>query len=141
MQATHTPPTTAAAEATPADLLRGAAAYLNTHGWYQGGFYDPFHTDPFPPACALGALRMAAFGRDDALADLHHTDPTAAIARAARTLLAGHVDPDFSPGGETSSIDIVGDWNDHQTRTATDVTTALEDAADEWDRLHTGVPW
>jgi hypothetical protein len=47
---------------TPAAVLRGAAAYLQRHGWIRGAYYDA--TDhPFPAACAVGAIGMAAHGR------------------------------------------------------------------------------
>ncbi len=130
MKATHEPPTTpAGAGTTPADLLRCAARYLQLHGWIQGQFFDLLCEQPFPPACALGAISIAASGRCIAqpLTDLDDESSDATI-RATRAL-AAYLDPDYDPG-YLSAIDIVGDWNDHTGRTLDDVLDALTTAAD-----------
>ena len=40
---------------TPADILRGAARYLEEHGWHRGAYYDTTTDKPFPPADVVGA--------------------------------------------------------------------------------------
>ena len=68
MKATQNPPT---AEVTPAVILRGAATYIARYGWTQGTYYADqaapdgmsVEPNPTPPACAMGAIAMAAFGR------------------------------------------------------------------------------
>ena len=75
MHPTHTPTSSAdhiddpAVVVTPADTMRGAARYLSRHGLHQGTYYprpdqptEPGY-QPFPPACVVGALAMAAYGR------------------------------------------------------------------------------
>ena len=47
---------------TPADILRGAARYLETHGWIQGNYYNA-DGGAFPAACALGARGRATCAR------------------------------------------------------------------------------
>jgi hypothetical protein len=138
MQATHQPPTTdtSAARTSPAELLRGAARYLRRHGWTQGEFFDLLTEQPFPPACTLGAISIAASGR--CLADPFTTldDPASDDAIRAARILAAYLDPDADPW--TSAIDIIGDWNDHDTRTLDDVIDALHTAADEYVVLPAG---
>jgi hypothetical protein len=128
MKATHEPPTTGT---TPADLLHGAARYLQLHGWIQGQFFDLLCERPFPPACALGAISIAASGRCIAqpLTDLDDEASDAAI-RATRAL-AAYLDPDYDPG-YLSAIDVVGDWNDYTRRTLDEVIDALTTAADSY---------
>jgi hypothetical protein len=137
-QVTTTPP----ADITPADILRGAACYLELHGWIQGNYYQPVTTDPFPAACGVGAISMAAFGvltyapfnlpfeerRDfhralDAVTDyLRRTDPQSD-------------DPD---GHELADDDEYSPyaWNDSPGRTAEQVITTLRGAADDYDWTH-----
>jgi hypothetical protein len=38
--------------------------------------------------------------------------------------------------GPDTDEGMIGDWNDEPERTITDVTTALREAADHWDRTH-----
>jgi len=136
MHPTHTPPTTA--EPTPADILRGAAAYLQLHGWTQGDFYDLTIDAPFPPADVAGAIRVAILGDLSGFNRVidPHTDDYRQIT-AAQRLLAGHVDPEREPE-MLGSIDILTDWNDEEHRTVEQVIAALTDAADDWDRIHGG---
>jgi hypothetical protein len=121
---------------TPATVLRGAAAYLQQHGWTRGAFFDPDDDGPFPAACATGAIRMAIHGN---LAATFTALPDDSEARAligkAQRHLAAHLHDWFDPE-ETSSIDIIGDWNDDEGRTLTEVVDALTDAADTWDQAH-----
>src|SRR5882724_6298688 len=58
----------APSELTPADVLRCAARYLQHYGWTQSTLYldsdaEPAARVPFPCACALGAIGIAATGR------------------------------------------------------------------------------
>jgi hypothetical protein len=145
MKATHTPPTyDTDTGTTPAELLRGSARYLHTHGWTQHQFFDLLaDTDElFPPACASGAIIAAATGTcpvsgllDTDTADDHDTDTAIRAMRVfADWLDGGYVPVESCP---VSSIDVIGDWNDDDERTLTEVTDALCAAADDWDRAHT----
>jgi hypothetical protein len=130
------------AEPIPADLLRGAATYLETHGWHQGALYDRRSDASAPPACTVGAIYITGCGRPaGALETVAVGDPSGHI-RAALRVLAGYL-TEKAGLREPWQIDqfvvyeaTIGDWNDEPTRTLTDVTTALREAADEWDRLH-----
>ncbi|SCG19740.1 hypothetical protein GA0070610_6144 [Micromonospora echinofusca] len=137
MKATHNPPTV---QVTPADLLRMAALYLRRHGWTQGTYYTPTDTVT-PPACAVGAIGMAAAGRPL----LHPVLLTRADEDTYRQAIAALVDyldafaPVFHIDEDGHLLDehtAPFSWNDDPTRTAEQVITALEKAADEWDRLH-----
>src|SRR5215813_12877093 len=51
---------------SPAAVLRHAAVYLWRYGWTKAAFYhqpDPDIEHPFPPACTVGAIRAAVFGK------------------------------------------------------------------------------
>jgi hypothetical protein len=128
---------------TPAAVLRHAAIYLWRYGWTQAAFYmqpDPEISHPFPPACMIGAIRAAVFGKP--MEDLYTTsggvidDPHQAElleqVRAAQLVLAAEVDPDFDPD-ESGTFDVIADWNDTENRTIADVLIALYAAADQWD--------
>ncbi|MBB5110818.1 hypothetical protein FHU28_000657 [Micromonospora echinospora] len=141
MKATHNPPT--AAPVTTADLLRMAALYLRRHGWHQGSYYATTDT-PTPPACAVGAIGIACTGhRIEQFAQLD-TDALVDYLFAVR-VFTDYLDTD-TPAYWTDELGFVLDddsgclpysWNDIPGRTAEQVITALEAAADEWDRLHT----
>ena len=73
MHRTHNP-TGFTVEVTPAVILRGAARYLETHGWTQGDYYATIAEDPFPAACADGAIGMAAYGYRWPFPGDNHTD-------------------------------------------------------------------
>jgi hypothetical protein len=144
MNPTHTPPVDV--EPTPADILRGAARYLQLHGWRQDGLYgdDEFTTDTpsrTPAACALGAIGMAAFGHRIP----NHYDESAewAAYRQSSNILDDYLTltcaKDTVPILDANYADgvSVGDWNDAPGRTAEQVIAALNAAADEWERQHT----
>jgi hypothetical protein len=137
MKATHHPNVDTDDDATPADVLRGAAAYLRRHGWIKGTIFDLLSPEPFPPACAIGAINMATYGRCIISADDHTDDPEADQVIRALRVFASTLDPDYDPF-ETSAVDLIGDWNDQPGRTRTDVVEALTAAADDWDTAHTG---
>ncbi|MDG4778993.1 hypothetical protein O7614_04955 [Micromonospora sp. WMMD961] len=141
MKATQNPPTTA--PVTPADLLRMAALYLRRHGWTQGSYYDIYEPADHltPPACAAGAIGIACAGHrvehfsqlgPDTLADYLGT--LGAFVDYLDTIAPIFlVDEDGHLLGEWDSP---YSWNDDPARTAEQVITALEAAADEWDCLH-----
>jgi len=145
MHPTHTRPDIDADELTPADILRCAALYLSQRGWHQGDMFADA-TQPFPAACPQGAIRMAACGSPTTA----YTIDTARRVDQAVAVLAGwlawtYLD-DYRPeltaihhGDQITLSEVVGDWNDDQDRTATDVIAALSGAADDWDRIHGGV--
>lgn len=153
MKATHQPPTHALV--TTADLLRMAALYLRRHGWTQGTYYattTPANY-PTPPACAAGAIGIACAGHT--VEHFTQLDPdTLADYLAALAAFVDYLDA-YHPMFLTDEDGFVLDehtspysWNDDPARTAEQVITALEAAADEWattalqaagdewDRLH-----
>lgn len=140
MKATHNPPTTA--PVTPADLLRMAALYLRRHGWHQGTYYAPTTNSPTPPACAAGAIGIACAGHRVEHFSQLDGDTLANYLTAIRALV-DHLD-DIAPIFHIDEDGYLLDehtspysWNDDPARTAEQVTTALQAAADQWDRLHT----
>ncbi|MER7460938.1 hypothetical protein [Micromonospora sp. NPDC126480] len=141
MKATQKPPTTAPVN-TPADLLRMAALYLRRHGWHQGTYYDTSTDTVTPPACAAGAIGIACAGHRvehfSQLAPDTLADYLATLGALVDYLDASYplflVDEDgFVIDEHTSPYS----WNDDPLCTAELVIAALEDAAKEWDRLHT----
>ncbi|GAA0802058.1 DUF6197 family protein [Spirilliplanes yamanashiensis] len=142
MKATHNPPTET--RPTPAELLRGAATYLRLHGWTTGQFYDLTggDSDAFPPACTAGAITIAAYGRFIAsgICTLDEPEPEHYDAMRAMRFLADYLDSDRTPdeGFPPSSIDVIGDWNDHPGRTLDEVVDALTTAANEWSTATAG---
>ncbi|WP_433789317.1 DUF6197 family protein [Actinoplanes sp. CA-252034] len=128
---------------TPADLLRGAAVYLQQHGWTRHQFFDMTAdtAGPFPPACASGAIMTAATGRSLAtgmlVIDGDDTAEAIAAIRAMR-VFAAWIDLEYTAndGYGNSAIDVIGDWNDFADRTLNEVIEALTDAANEWDTIH-----
>ncbi|WP_456049081.1 DUF6197 family protein [Actinoplanes sandaracinus] len=137
MQATHNPPLTASDTGmTPAELLRGAALYLQHRGWTTHQFYDLVGGDagPFPPACAVGALYVAAYGNIRLFIYDQLAKPGDAV-RAAGRFFAAYLDPEYDTTG-TTYIDVISDWNDFEGQTLADVIEALTDAATEWDGIH-----
>jgi hypothetical protein len=146
MKATHQPPTIDHDTAvTPADLLRGAAVYLQRHGWTKGQFFELLadNDGPFLPACASGAIMTAAHGQCVPNGIIRYdetTDPNAAAAAHAMRIFANWLDNDYLPDSievlPVSYLDVIGDWNDDKGRTLDEVLQALNDAADNWDRAH-----
>jgi hypothetical protein len=143
---TPTPDTAQPVDITPADVLRGAACYLDLHGWRQGALYtDDRHTTDTPSitpaACALGAIGMAAFG--ERIPDNpDHRPEWRDYKRATNALddyLALTGAKNSVPVTDDDSTDSasVGDWNDAPGRTAAEVIAALNAAADDYERTHT----
>jgi len=131
MHPTHTPPATA--EPTPADILRGAATYLTTHGWHQGDAFRRDTGQPFPPACTLGAIHVAATGTTGSL----NSSTDIFVLRHTEQVLAAYLELGLDLI-DTDSFELIADWNDESDRTTEQVTAALNDAADDWDRIHGG---
>ncbi|MFG3687831.1 hypothetical protein [Micromonospora sp. NPDC047740] len=142
MKATQNP--TTEVQVTPADLLRCAALYLRRHGWHQGTYYNNlFPADfPTPPACAVGAIGIACAGHR--VEHFYGLDlDTQVTFRQTVGVLTTYLD-DCEPICVIDEDGFLVDehtspfsWNDDPARTAEQVITALEKAADEWDRLHT----
>ena len=140
MHATQPPPTPGTGIAdepersATADVLRRAADHLTKHGWVQHHYYGTNH--PHPAACAVGALAIAAYGYP-------HADPfSAAFDGPASELDAWHlfVDAEFAlaaylglhtiADGPALFDESIHGWNDHPSRTSTEVIAALNAAAD-----------
>ncbi|WP_203935608.1 DUF6197 family protein [Planosporangium mesophilum] len=136
MHPTDHQPAVTGVEQTPAQTLRGAALYLERHGWIQGDYYRPDATGPFPPACAVGAIRMAAFGSritDDDCIAAEMRDHARAI-----DVLVDFLDLTDPPPWDTYGDPSPFTWNDVPGRTADEVTATMRGAADDWDRMHRG---
>ena len=128
-------PATADPALPPSLPLRCAATYIDTHGRTTGEFFDLLANAPFPPACAGGAINIAAHGRPVLCADDDADDAVTDAAITAMRVLAASLDPDYGIG-DSSAIDIIAAFNDHPDTTDTDVIHALTEAADDWDNAH-----
>jgi hypothetical protein len=119
---------------TPADTLRGAARYLELHGWHRRDYYANLD-EPFPAADVAGAIGMAAHGGFHDVPSVE--GPNIRDFTAAYTCLTSYLigqgviadDPDRAP----MNIDW---WNDDPWQTAEKVTATLRAAADEYDWQH-----
>ncbi|MEV1075873.1 DUF6197 family protein [Micromonospora parva] len=145
MNPTQKQPTTPAALAdlTPADILRCAARYLELRGWTQGDPYELGEHDSFPPACTLGAIAMAVYGRPVAIEDRYCGDGAAAdLWDTTVTCLADFLrhdgrTPNFDDNTpSTSATETVADWNDDATQTLPGVLDVLRACADDYDWTH-----
>jgi hypothetical protein len=122
---------------TPPLLLRCAALYLTAYGRTTGEFFDLLADQPFPPACAGGAINIAAHGRPILCSHDGADDAVTDAAITAMRVFAASLDPDYAAGDTSvSAIDIIGGFNDDPHTTTPDVIRALTDAADDWDRTH-----
>ncbi|MFI6232000.1 hypothetical protein ACIBD9_00395 [Micromonospora sp. NPDC050784] len=146
MNPTQKQPTTpgALADLTPADILRCAARYLEIRGWTQGDPYELAENPAFPPACTLGAIAMAVYGRPVAIEDRYCGDgaavnlwDTTAICLADFLRQGGHsTEPHFDSPVSDSYTVIVADWNDDASQTLADVLDILRACADDYDWTH-----
>ncbi len=119
-------------------LLRCAATYIDTYGRTTGEFFDLLADTPFPPACAGGAINIAAHGRPVLCADSDADDAVTDAAITAMRVFAAFLDTDYATGiTDTSAIDIVSAFNDNPDTTDDHVIHALTEAADDYDRTHT----
>jgi hypothetical protein len=138
MKATHQPTLTPATDPMrPSALLRGAATYIETYGRTTGEFFDLLSDQQFPPACAAGAIGIAAHGRPVLCSDESTEDTASDAAITAMRVFAASLDGDYANGDHsTSAIDIIGAVNDNPKTSDTDIVMALNEAADDWDRAH-----
>ncbi|WP_433494356.1 DUF6197 family protein [Micromonospora sp. CA-248089] len=138
MNPTQKPTTTpgALADLTPADTLRCAARYLEIHGWIKGTYYSN-QGGTFPPACAVGAIGMAAHGRLITIPATHGSgarDCTRAIDYLTHYLTDLGIIA-YGDDWNTAPTDAI-DWNDRDDQTAERVITTLRAAADNYDWTH-----
>jgi hypothetical protein len=135
------------ADPTPADYLRGAALYIDRHGWTTSRYYDMTAdpATPFPPACAAGALAMAVYGTRVAYPGAEDQRETPCY-RCALDAFIDYLNPsplypddddEQHPYDEYANEISPFDWNDEQPSAVT-VIAALRAAADEYDRTHRG---
>jgi membrane-bound lytic murein transglycosylase B len=133
------------ADLTPADILRCAARYLQTHGWIQGNHYQPNTIESFPPACALGAIDIAIYGHRNAAPNNRTEEERANWRLLNRTTAhlaaylwdAGSVtEHDYYGGLCCSDREIVSDWNDEDGHDLAVILDILTSAADEYDWTH-----
>jgi hypothetical protein len=118
---------------TPADILRGAARYLELHGWTQGDYYARTG-EPFPPADMTGAIAVATFGY---ITECPFYEPAPIVRDYWQAVEAialyldgvGLLDPASDQGSPYR-------WNDEPARTAEQVVTVLRAAADDYDWTH-----
>ncbi len=121
----------------PAEVLRCAATYLRWHGLHRRDMFANL-TQPTPAACVQGAAKMAICGGTDTA----WTPTTSALFDHTIGVLADHLrnhyglwTPDeFSDDPAT----LVADWNDYFVVDVDHACAALNAAAREWDRQHTG---
>ncbi|GIJ44517.1 hypothetical protein Val02_14030 [Virgisporangium aliadipatigenens] len=142
MHPTQKPASTAVEETfNPAQALRGAALYLERHGWIPSDAYAWTATPPaFPAATARDAIAYAVLGApidttDDYLDREAHGDFEYALGVFADFLYwtgnaVDHLDVDIA---DLDIYDVATRWNDAPDRTAEQVITALRDAADDFD--------
>ncbi|MEV6845463.1 hypothetical protein [Actinoplanes sp. NPDC051411] len=119
---------------TPADIMRGAALYLEIHGWHQRDYYATT-SEPFPAADVAGAIGMAAHGGFHdvpSIAGPHVRDYIVAYAYLTTYLLdQGEIAP-----RDDDPLSNVNQWNDDPSQTVEKVTATLRSAADEYDWQH-----
>ncbi|MCO1617038.1 hypothetical protein M8C11_20185 [Micromonospora sp. CPM1] len=138
MNPTQKPTTTpgALADLTPADTLRCAARYLEIHGWIKGTYYSN-QGGTFPPACAVGAIGMAAHGR--LITIPAERGPGARDCARALDYLTDYLTDlgviAYGDDWSTTPVDTFG-WNDRDDQTAEQVITTLRAAADHYDWTH-----
>ncbi|MFI7541093.1 hypothetical protein [Actinoplanes sp. NPDC049599] len=133
------------AAVTPADILRGAARYLEEHGWHRGAYYGGTDTNPFPPADVIGAIAMAAYGdRQGLYHPLACAEATRDFRRAANVFCdyLARTEPMCRLSGD-QDIDLDLElspfvWNDDPHRHGLHVVLALNAAAKDYDRIHGG---
>ncbi|MEV6601970.1 hypothetical protein AB0M36_34720 [Actinoplanes sp. NPDC051346] len=147
MNRTQNPTGTAAdtdspAAVTPADILRGAADYLETHGWIQKAYYGPDLANPFPSACADGALGMAAYGECALIPSENIRHPQFRDYQLAADYLIGYLNQTTEPLNDDWTDEFTSDrpdpfgWNDAEGQTAEHVIATLRAAADEYAWQH-----
>jgi hypothetical protein len=103
---------------TPDRVLNGAADLIELRGWHRGGF----HEESSGRVCAAGAIRVAAGG-----VPYESCEEASATEMAFAECLAAHglARPGHCP------IEVIGQWNDAEGRTAAEVVATLRAAAGE----------
>ena len=129
MQATHTP--TRPTSITTDVVLRSAALYLDRHGWTQIQFFDLTEGNPFPPACAAGAISIVVQGRCVGNDSHLICVPVTGDALPALRVFSAWLDSDYDPD-RANPTEVIGDWNDYSGRTLQEVIDALNAAADDY---------
>ena len=127
-----------ASPVTPVRVLRDAAAYLDRHGWIQGGYYDQTATVYTPAACLVGALAMVCYGGPVEAPAQHFDDPGWDTFEATVTYLDLYLYTRYGHVPSTSIPMNVYDFNDAPGRIGEHVVQVLREAADHLDRLHSG---
>jgi hypothetical protein len=121
---------------TPAEILALSADYLAAHGWISKAMYDLCDDSCTPPACVVGAIRVAVFGRpiyndldfDEFVAARAHQRLGALVIKTEHRLL--RLLPDRTETyPECSVMDRITIWNDWPGRTAVEVIGTLRHAA------------
>ncbi|MEV0842221.1 hypothetical protein AB0I55_22115 [Actinocatenispora sera] len=110
------------------ETLRRAALYIDAHGWYRGDYFNDgtgHHDDPFPPACALGAIGMALVGDRDTVRFERVLDEDDTVNQFARVL-----DWESWVLGR-KPVEIIADWNDEQALDSAEVASMLRAAAEQ----------
>lgn len=121
------------ADLTPADLLDGAALYIERHGLHQGEMYADW-SQLTPAACLQGALWMSASGGTAVTC----TPGIAALVEETMAVLAEYLCGLDYPLVHANPGDCIADWNDTPGRTAAHAAAALRTAARQWQHTHGG---
>ena len=102
----------------PELVLNRAADLVELRGWHQGDF----HEETSGRVCAAGAIRVAAGG-----VPYESCEQASSAERAFADCLAAHglAKPGHCP------IEVIGQWNDAEGRTAAEVVATLRAAAGE----------
>src|SRR5436305_10827708 len=120
-------------ELTPAEVLHGAALYIQRHGLHRGEMFANLRAAT-PAACAQGGLKMAVCGGPD----VTWTPATSSVFDHALGVLADYLRTQYAVWTPEEFIDdpaiLVAEWNDRIATDLQEVTNALNAAADQWDR-------
>jgi hypothetical protein len=117
----------------PADILRGAARYLELHGWHRRDYYATTSM-PFPAADVAGAIGMAAHGGFHDVPSLE--GPNLHDFQTAYTCLTTYLIDQGKITEGNDRVQNVSWWNDDPWQTVENVTATLRAAADEYDWQH-----
>lgn len=113
-----------------AQTLRGAATYIQRHGWHRGRLFQHVPGQAFPAACALGAIVAAATGEVTTDPLVLMSDPS---IRAAVRALAKYLVPDLAFTTDDEDLDqAIWQHNDHHDSSADHICRVLRQAADHY---------
>ncbi len=115
---------------SPADVMRGAAAYLRRNGWIRADLY--LGSGSAPKACMDGAIMLTCYGSREAWESKQHElfGPVVDAYFAARAELKEYLATFM--GGQT-----IWYYNNVAWRTADEVVQVLDAAAD-WSARRAG---